>query len=153
MTTRIYHRIDTEANWNSAISSGGGGQLAKGEIGIVRSVSGETTVALGYLGINDTPTDWNACPMVFYGYINDGVAETITSEPVIYERPASTPPAGSTLAWDSSTNKWTVDELVLNLDAYPSSDGTVLWNQSLGKFQVGAAVSAVELDGGEYTAA
>jgi hypothetical protein len=86
-----------------------------------------------------------------YGTALTGAAEPVFSEPVIYEAPATTPPTGSTLSWDSAASKWAVDEEVLNLDAYPTANGTVMWNQSLGKFQVGAAVSAVELDGGEYT--
>ena len=149
-TTRIYHRFDTSANW-SAAAGGNAGKLAKGEIAIAKSVSGSTTVALGYLGVNDEPTVYSSCPIVFYGSINSGAVEPVFSEPVIYEAPAATPATGSTLSWDSANSKWIVDEEVLNLDAYPSADGTVVWNQSLGKFQIGAAVSAVDLDGGEYT--
>ena len=150
-TTRIYHRFDTSANWTTAAGASAG-KLAKGEIGIAKSSVGNTTYALGYLGIDDTPTVYSSCPIVFYGSITTGAAEPIFSEPVVYELPAATPASGSTLSWDSASSKWIVEEEVLNLDAYPTADGTVVWNQSLGKFQVGAAVSAVDLDGGEYTA-
>lgn len=149
-TTRIYHRFDTSANWTTAAGASAG-KLAKGEIGIVKEVAGNATFAIGYLGIDDTPTLYSACPVVFYGFVNSGAAEPVFSEPVVYEAPVANPAAGSTLSWDSADSKWIVDEEVLNLDAYPTSDGVVVWNQSLGKFQVGAAVSAVELDGGDYT--
>jgi hypothetical protein len=149
-TTRIYHRIDTETNWSTAIAASAG-KLAKGEIGILTYTSGSMQGAIGRLGVSDTPTAWSACPTIFSGTISPGAAEPVFSEPVIYEAPATTPATGSTLSWDSAASRWTVDDEVVNLDAYPSANGTVIWNQSLGKFQVGAAVSAVELDGGEYT--
>lgn len=152
MTTRIYHRIDTAANWNDAIGSPGAGNLAKGEIGILTNSSGSSTAVIGYLGINNAETPWNECPIVFYGLVTDGLAETIYTVPVIYEQPATTPTTGSTLSWDASADKWVVEQEVLSLDAYPTGDGSVAWDQSQGKFVVGAAVSAIGIDGGSYTA-
>lgn len=152
MTTRIYHRIDTTQNWNAAIGSGDAGKLAKGEIGILTYSQGSYSEAIGYLGIADTETPWDQCPQIFFGYVNPGVSETVFSTPVVYERPATTPPTGSTLSWDSSSERWVVQPEVLSLDAYPTADGTVAWDQAQGKFVVGAAVSAVGIDGGSYTA-
>jgi hypothetical protein len=149
-TTRIYHRIDNSGAWLSA-SLAGAGKLSKGEIGLVTTTLGQDTDIKGYLGVSDTPTVYSQCPVVLSGYVEVGVAETIVSQPVVYQAPATSPSTGSTLSWDSANSKWIVDEEVLNLDTYPTADGTVVWNQSLGKFQVGAAVSAVDLDGGEYT--
>jgi hypothetical protein len=148
--TRIYHRFDSLANWDSAIE-GGAGKLAKGEIAVVNVESGSSSFAIGYIGINETPTAWSECPQVFLGYVITGAAEPIASGPVVYEIPATTPPAGSTLSYDSALDRWFVDAELLSLDAYPTADGTVIWDESAGKFVVGAAVSAVELDGGEYT--
>lgn len=152
MMTRIYHRIDTAANWNDAIGSPGAGKLAKGEIGILTTSIQDGTEVLGYLGISATETPWNQCPVVFYGYAREGIAETIFSTPVVYEQPATTPPSGSTLSWDSSSDRWVVQREVLSLDEYPDADGTVAWDQGDGKFVVGAAVSAVGIDGGSYEA-
>lgn len=152
MTTRIYHRIDTAANWNDAIGSPGAGNLAKGEIGIVVNSSGSSTAAIGYLGINNAETPWTQCPIVFFGSVTDGLAEPIYTVPVIYEQPATTPPARSTLSWDAANDKWVVDTEVLNLDSYPTEDGAVAWDQAQGKFIVGASVSAIGIDGGSYTA-
>lgn len=150
MTTRIYHRIDTTANWNDAIGSPGAGRLAQGEIGILTTTTGSSTVALGYLGVAATETPWNECPIVFYGSVDSGAAEPVFSTPVIYQTPASTPPTGSTLSYDAANDRWVVEPEVLTLDAYPSANGSVAWDQSLAKFVVGAAVNAGGIDGGTY---
>ncbi len=152
MTTRIYHRIDTIANWNEAIGSPGAGNLSRGEIGIVTGTNGSQNYAIGYLGINGAETPWYQCPIAFYGTIDSGAAEPVYSIPVIYEEPATTPPDGSTLSWDDTNEKWVVDKQVLSLLQYPTADGSVAWDQSEGKFIVGAAVSAIGIDGGSYTA-
>ena len=89
---------------------------------------------------------------MFFGSVTDGLAEPIYTVPVIYEQPATTPPARSTLSWDAANDKWVVDTEVLNLDAYPTEDGAVAWDQAQGKFIVGASVSAIGIDGGSYTA-
>lgn len=151
MTTRIYHRIDTAANWSTAAGNSFG-KLAKGELGIVTSTAGSVSRVTGYFGIDATPTVYSSCPVVFNAYVDATVAASpVVSEPVAYTKPATTPPNGSVVSWDADSSSWVVDTEVLSLDAYPTADGTVVWNHSLGKFQVGTAVSAVELDGGEYT--
>ena len=151
MTTRIYHRFDTAANWSSAAGSSFG-KLAKGELGMATTTVGNLTRLVGYFGINSTPTVYSACPVVFTAYIDSSNnAAPIVSEPIAYETPATTPPTGSTISWDATSSRWVVDTEVLSLDAYPTANGNVAWDQAQGKFVVGAAVSTVGIDGGSYT--
>lgn len=150
MATRIYHRLDTAANWSTAAASSFG-KLAKGELGMVTTTVNNLTRVVGYFGINSTPTVYSSCPVVFAAYIDStNNASPVISEPIAYQTPASTPPSGSTISWDATGSRWVVDTEVLSLDAYPSANGSVAWDQAQGKFVVGTAVSTVGIDGGTY---
>jgi len=153
MPTRIYHRYDSLANWNTA-KAAGGGKLLKGELGIVWSVVGSNTQYVGYVGTTDASggVAFDACPILFRALIpNIGTpgVDADSFEPLIVKSQASIA-AGSTVAWNATDNVWEPTGSVLTLESYPTTDGTVVWDQSEEKFVVGAAVSSVELDGGSY---
>lgn len=153
--TRIILRNDTAANW----ASSGATDLNKGELAfglqeITNEVMGTTTYyAFGRLGVADG-TPFSECPQVAVGSVTiaSGVAEselTFTT-PVVYED-ASVKPDGSTIRWDADDEKWVADAKVITLDAYPTVNGTVVYDAALGKFTVGAVVSATEIDGGTFS--
>ena len=154
--TRIVLRNDTPAGW-SAAAAAGGAKLKKGELGLVlntmTSEEGTTNYATMYLGASDTETLFTNCPIVGDGYatVPPGVAgeEIISTTPVVYEDIA-TKPDGTTVRWDATNERWVADAKVLTLDAYPTVDGTVVYDADVGKFVVGTAVSATEIDGGTY---
>jgi hypothetical protein len=155
-TTRIILRNDTPSNWTTAIGSGGS-KLKKGEVGLVLNTvtSGGSTAnyATAYVGVSDTETAIYSCPMIGTGSSTSspGVNENeiIGTTPVVYEDDAFKPD-GTTVRWDATNGKWIADAKVLTLDAYPTVDGTVVYDADAGKFVVGTAVAATEIDGGTY---
>ena len=76
--------------------------------------------------------------------------ETTFTAPVVYEDAASKPD-GTTVRWDATDEKWVADARVVTIDTYPTANGTVVYDASLGKFTVGAVVAATEIDGGTYS--
>lgn len=147
--TRIYQRYDSKANWDTQ-KAAGYGHLLKGEIGVSHYVVGDYTVYEGYLGVSATPTDYDACPLMFRAVVsNIQQATPDVFEPVVVklDGPITT---GSTVVWNAATSVWEPTANILSLESYPSADGTVAWDQSQGKFVVGAAISTVGVDGGAY---
>ena len=151
--TRIIIRNDNAANW----SSSGATDLNKGElafeIGSVEVPSvGTTYYAFGRLGVADG-TPFDECPQVAVGSVTvtPGVVEdeTTFTAPVVYEDAASKPD-GTTVRWDATDEKWVADARVVTIDTYPTANGTVVYDASLGKFIVGTTVSATVIDGGSY---
>jgi hypothetical protein len=151
--TRIILRHDTTANWESS----GATDLARGEIGIRidESVSGDETAYFAdlLLGVTDGGAPISEAIYVGGGgiVIKSGVAEPeiVGTTPVVYEDDAFKPD-GTTVRWDATNSKWVADAKVLTLDAYPTVDGTVVYDADAGKFVVGTAVAATEIDGGTY---
>ena len=152
--TRIILRHDTSANWDSS----GATDLAKGEIGIKIdefSIDGATAYAAEVrMGVVAAGDEIANAVVIGSGTtrITSGVAggAIIGTTPVVYEDIA-TKADGTTVRWDATNSKWVADAKVLTLDAYPTTDGTVVYDASAGKFVVGTAVSATEIDGGTYT--
>lgn len=151
--TRIILRNDTAANW----SSSGATDLNKGELAfsvdaIENPGVGTTYYAFGRLGVADG-TPFAECPQIAVGSVTvaSGVAESeyAFTTPVIYEDIASKPD-GTTVRWDATEQKWVADAKVVTIDTYSTVDGTVVYDASLGKFVVGAVVSATVIDGGSY---
>ena len=155
MATRIVLRNDTRSQWGVA-DAAGGGKLKKGEVGLILDSSNGETVfeAQAYVGVSDTETPILSCPMIGDGstILNAGAngEEIIRTTPVVYEDDAFKPD-GTTVRWDATNERWVADAKVLTLDAYPTTDGTVVYDADTGKFVVGTAVSATEIDGGTYT--
>lgn len=146
MATRIYHRIDSLAAW-SAAEAASQGKLLFGEIGVATFPLGTETGLIARMCVNENPTPWSACPTVFAGTTQSLQLNGVETRPVNYES-TGTPSDGATLAWNGSA--WEATEEVLRLDAMPTANGTVVWNSSLGKFQVGNVLPANDIDGGSY---
>lgn len=153
MSTRIILRNDTSENWLAS----GATDLAKGEIGVKINelVVGTTTLRSAELriGVASAGADIDSCPMIATGTSAEtpGLNETelIQTTPVVYEDIA-VKSDGTTVRWDDENSQWVADAKVLTLDAYPTADGTVVYDAALGKFKVGAVVTATEIDGGSY---
>jgi hypothetical protein len=153
MSTRIILRNDTTANW----ASSGATDLAKGEIGVKINevVIGTSTLRTAEMriGVASAGADIDSCPVIATGTTAEttGLSETelTLTTPVVYEDIA-TKHDGTTVRWDDTNSQWVADAKVLSLDAYPSADGTVVYDAALGKFVVGAVVTATEIDGGAY---
>lgn len=146
MATRIYHRTDSLTNW-LATANTPYGKLASGEIGVATIQNGNSTSVSARLGVNVDPTSWIDCPVIFEGTSSNLELDGTDTRPVVYEV-AGTPADGAVVAWDGS--QWAVSEEVLRLDAMPTANGTVVWNSSLNKFQVGNVLPANDIDGGSY---
>lgn len=152
--TRIILRNDTSANWQGVSAT----TVAKGELAlkIDEQTIGSTIVrsAVAYLGVDPTGDNIDNCVYIGKGsvYETTGVSgpEVTATVPVVYEDiPAKS--HGTTVRWDAANGKWIADVNVLTLDAYPTQNGTVVYDASLGKFTVGAVVSATEIDGGTFS--
>lgn len=152
--TRIILRNDTSANWQGASAT----TVAKGELAlkIDEQTIGSTIVrsAVAYLGVDPTGDNIDNCVYIGQGsvYETQGLSgpEITATTPVVYED-AATKPDGTTVRWDATDEKWVADVKVLTLDAYPTANGTVVYDAALGKFTVGAVVSATEIDGGTFS--
>ncbi len=152
--TRIILRHDTSQNWAGASAT----NVAKGELAVQidEQTIGSTLIrsAQAYLGVN--PSGDNVLNCVYLGggavYETQGAAgpEITATTPVVYEDIASKSD-GTTVRWDATNSKWVADAEVLTLDAYPTADGTVVYDADAGKFTVGAVVAATEIDGGTFS--
>lgn len=149
MATRIYHRYDSKTNWDTQ-KAAGYGHLLKGEVGVSYQVVGNYTVYEGYLGVSATPTDYDACPLMFRAVVSN-IQQAIPDvfEPVVVKVDAGIT-SGATVVWNDTIKAWEATNEVLSLESYPTANGNVAWDQVLGKFVVGAAVSTVGIDGGVY---
>lgn len=151
MATRIYHRYDTKANWDAAVAAGGG-KLVQGEIGIVENPIQGFIEYTGYLGTSSTPVTYNGGALLFRALVSDigtpGIDAPVFEQ--ILVKTTGAIPDNSTVVWNSANEAWEPTNEILSLDAYPTADGVVAWDQSEGKFTVGAAVSTVGIDGGAY---
>lgn len=147
--TRIYHRYDSKANWDTQ-KAAGYGHLLRGELGVSHYTVGDYTIYEGYLGVSGSPTDYDACPLMFRVPVTN-IQQAIPDvfEPVVVKVDAGIA-SGSTVVWNDTTKVWEATNEILSLDAYPTANGNVAWDQTLGKFVVGAAVSTVGIDGGAY---
>lgn len=151
--TRIILRNDTSANWQGASAT----TVAKGEIAlkIDEQTIGSTIVrsAVAYLGVDPTGDNIDNCVHIGQGsvYETQGASgpEITATTPVVYED-ITIKQDGTTVRWDATDEKWVADARVITLDTYPSANGTVVYDASLGKFVVGAAVTATVIDGGSY---
>ena len=154
--TQIILRHDTSQNW----AGGSATNVAKGELAFqidAVEVPGVGTIynATGRLGTADS-LPFESCPQVATGNVlvpvaGDGFAgsEAMFTWPVVYEDAASKPD-GTTVRWDATDEKWVADARVVTIDTYPTANGTVVYDASLGKFIVGTTVSATVIDGGSY---
>lgn len=154
--TQIILRHDTPDNW----SASGATDIKKGELAFEieeEEIEGVGTVyrALGRLGVDSQGEAFGLCPLVVAGAViarsesnPEGVGYTFT-EPVVYEDIA-VKPDGTTVRWDADALKWIADAQVVTIDAYPTEDGTVVYDAAAEKFTVGAVVTASEIDGGDY---
>ncbi len=147
--TRIYHRFDSKANWDTQ-KAAGYGTLQRGELGIAYYNQLDFTIYEGYLGVSGTPTSYDVCPLMFRAVVSN-IQQAIPDvfEPVVLKFDGSIP-TGSTVVYDAATGVWEATNQILRLDSYPQANGTVAWDQAQGEFVVGAAVSAVGIDGGSY---
>lgn len=148
MPTRIYHRIDALTDWEAA-NQNSLGKLAQGEIGVATTPAPNgSTAVIARMGVNATATPWADCPVVFAGTDQNLELNGSETRPVSYDNTGEPLSDGAVIAWDGS--KWAATEEVLRLDAMPTANGTVVWNSSLGKFQVGSVLPANDIDGGSY---
>lgn len=151
--TRIILRNDTTANWQGS----GATDLAKGELAlrIDEVTDGSTKSYFAELLLGVDPLGAPIEEAVYVGgggvVINTGIAESgITQTTPIVFKDIASKEDGTTVRWDDTNSKWVADAKVLSLDAYPTADGTVVYDATLGKFKVGAVVTATEIDGGAY---
>ena len=151
--TRIILRNDTSSNWASSEAT----DIHKGELAIKidEYVVEDTTVrsAAVYLGVETGGSTIDNGVYLGGGSVfeKQGIAESelTFTKPVVYEDIASKQD-GTTVRWDATNEKWVADARVVTIDTYPTANGTVVYDASLGKFIVGAVVSATVIDGGSY---
>jgi hypothetical protein len=151
--TRIIIRNDTASNWAAESAT----NVAAGELAakIDTTVIGNTTLHTVnmFAGVDSNGAAIDSCPLIATGVVAEttGLAEPeiVQTKPVVFEDIASKTD-GTTVRWDDTNSKWVADAKVLSLDAYPTADGTVVYDATLGKFKVGAVVAATEIDGGSY---
>lgn len=160
--TRIILRNDTTANWAAESATG----VKKGEVAFKLDsnvVDANTTIytAAAMLGINAAGSPIDDCIQFGFGGVvvssGQGVdsdrTEITVTRPVTYEdnsNDAGTRPNGAIVRWDAANDKWIADARVVTIDAYPTANGTVVYDAAAGGFVVGTAITATELDGGTY---
>lgn len=162
LITRIKLRRDTVENWISSQSTDSGkGNLAYGEIGLKLSktendTDSEINEVTGYIGIYESPTPIDQCPVIFYGKINlneilndDEYIHNI-SFPVSYTKPENVElNDNSVITWNTSEESWNIDNRSILLDQEPNETGYVFYDSSQEKFKIGEII-LTDIDGGSY---
>lgn len=156
IVTRIQIRHDTLQAWIDAQSELiNKGNLAFGEFGLaIDSNTDETEYNLiGRLGINENPTKFNNCPIVFMADLYREEFDSpfyISTKPVTYLEPEDGIPPNSIVSWNAEDEKWEIVNSAVLLDSLPTQSGTLIYDSDQNSFSVGEIIFADEIDGGSY---
>jgi len=152
---RIRLRSDTTFNWDSQLDRPDTkGNLSYGEIGVKidENENGEVFVK-GYLGVYESPTFINSCPLIFNSQITvDSETSAIKyfSIPIVYDKQEEEIEDNSIVIWNEQEQKWKTETQSVILNSFPTQSGTVVYDPETFSFTVGEVVSAKEIDGGDY---
>jgi hypothetical protein len=156
VVTRIQVRHDTLQAWiNSQSEQINKGNLAFGEFGLAidSNTDGSEYNLIGRLGINETPTKFNNCPVVFMADLYETELESnvyVSSKPITYTLQQEEIPANSIVSWNAEQQKWEIVNSAVLLDSLPTQSGTLVYDSEQNSFSVGEIVFATDIDGGDY---